>query len=139
MNAEDRIQAYRSTLDRLNGWIEGHRQPDGSWISSSTAAGYFSLPPYAFEVGRLDWAFATIRHVEGSFMGADNTLQQGDKRVQMLPYVPAWLAWGKAVATMPAAENAALPSPVGSKLSSMELMSMPYPPENCVCDLRNPG
>ena len=94
MNTEARIQTYRSTLDRLDRWIDANRRPGGSWISPSSPAGYFSLPPYALEVGHLDWAFTTIRHVEGSFMGADDTLQQGAKRDKMLPYVPAWLAWG---------------------------------------------
>lgn len=92
MNADDRIEAYGITLERFNRWIEGHRRSDGGWTSPSTPAGYFSLPPYACEVGRRDWALTTIRHVEESFIGADSKLQQN--RDHMLPYVPAWLAWG---------------------------------------------
>lgn len=92
MNTDARIEAYRNTLHRFDSWIECHRQPDGGWTSPSTPAGYFSLPPYAYEVGRRDWALSTMRYVEESFIGADRTLQQN--RDRMLPYVPAWLAWG---------------------------------------------
>jgi hypothetical protein len=94
---ENRIHAYRGALDRLDRWVEGNRRPDGSWVQPSSPAGYFSLPPYACEVGRRDWAITTVRHVEESFVGADRTLQQG-ARDQMLPYVPSWLAWGASLA-----------------------------------------
>ena len=93
MKMENRIHAYRGALDRLDRWIQGHRRPDGSWVQPASPSGYFSLPPYACEVGRRDWAITTVRHVEESFVGADRTLQQG-ARDQMLPYVPSWLAWG---------------------------------------------
>jgi hypothetical protein len=35
-----------------------------------------------------------MRYVEENFMGPDGTLQQGPNRDGMLPYMPAWLAWG---------------------------------------------
>jgi hypothetical protein len=35
-----------------------------------------------------------MRYVEANFIGEDSTLQQGPNRDGMLPYMPAWLAWG---------------------------------------------
>jgi len=94
MNHASRSEAYSAALGRFNAWVEANREPDGRWRGPSEAGGYFSFVAYANEIGRRDWAAAALRCVREDFVNPDGSLQQGPNRAGMLPYVPAWLAWG---------------------------------------------
>jgi len=94
MDAASRIQAYAASLARFDRWVEEHLQSDGRWRQPASADGYFSLVPYANAIGRSEWALAALRHVQRTFIDSDGSLSQESNRDAMVPYVPAWIAWG---------------------------------------------
>ena len=90
-----RIEAYRTSINRFDQFIQQHLDDDGGgWRQSASADGYFSLIPYANYVGRRDWALRLLRHVQQRFVTNDAPLKQNANRDQMITYVPSWFAWG---------------------------------------------
>jgi 2-keto-3-deoxy-L-rhamnonate aldolase RhmA len=90
-----RVDAYRSCLQRFDRWIERHlREGNEGWKTTETSAdGYFALSVYGVHCGRPDWTQRALGHVEQKFIDGDGCLRQQAKRDQMIAYVPSWLAW----------------------------------------------
>ena len=119
MNDDQRIDAYSTMIERVTAWVAQNLEADGSWSSPSSSAGYFSLVPLANQLGRYDWSYAVLRHVQGTFVDDGGALKQLPGRDGMVAYVPSWFVWGAAEAGRYGLSNT-LVDYVGSFQSKLE-------------------